>query len=495
MKIKLSSAIKTGLFLATTSVCLLAASAVLRSKESDYKYADFFTNADKIDVLFIGSSHVINAINPVELFDNFGITSYNMGGHGSVMQATYWELQQALEFCRPKCVVVDTYMLQKDYQYLDTMDEDYSDSDRETSVAQLHLNMDCWPLTDVKSAAIKDLIEDPDIQKQFFADFYVYHNRWEELNSEDYKVLLGQSDRNPLYGAEMRYEMELAPNLGVDIPDEEVLEDESVGTMYLRRIIESCQANGIDVLVTYLPCSTDDSDKRADNTAHMIANEYGVPFVNMLKEDVIDFYTDLNDTGHLNAIGALKASDYLGDVIAKRGIVPDHRGDPAYADWQARAYLYNSALNSLAVESENIYKQLHFLSLGGVSSIVYINDGSEAFGDTFFKKLIGNIAGSDAIISNTDGPYILINDAGTKKVYEASAEKELAGIKTSIGTLNYLPVDHLIRLLYADEDPDTNYLYDDEKLNYDIQVIAYDNETGEILSHSYYKSYGCNYSQ
>ena len=66
MKIRISNIIKTLAFLCVTAVCIIAVMTVLRSKESEYKYADFFDMAkkDQIDVLFIGSSHVINALNP-----------------------------------------------------------------------------------------------------------------------------------------------------------------------------------------------------------------------------------------------------------------------------------------------------------------------------------------------------------------------------------------------------------------------------------------------
>ena len=116
MKIKISSILKTLAFLVTVGVCIFAATIVLRSKESDYKYGDFFNKADQIDVLFMGSSHVINAMNPAVLYGEYGITSYNMGGHGAVMQETYWELREALQYCTPKCVVVDTFLLQKNYK-------------------------------------------------------------------------------------------------------------------------------------------------------------------------------------------------------------------------------------------------------------------------------------------------------------------------------------------------------------------------------------------
>ena len=84
MKIKISSIIKTITFLAVLSVCVFATTIVLRSKDSDYKYGDFFDKADQIDVLFIGSSHVINAINPAVLYGEYGITDAAAGANTSV---------------------------------------------------------------------------------------------------------------------------------------------------------------------------------------------------------------------------------------------------------------------------------------------------------------------------------------------------------------------------------------------------------------------------
>ena len=68
-------------------------------------------------------------------------------------------------------------------------------------------------------------------------------------------------------------------------------------------------------------------------------------------------------------------------------------------------------------------------------------------------------------------------------------------MKTGLGTLNYTPVEKMFRILSTDEDPDTNYLYDDGHLEYDIQILVYDNETGEVEGHAYYRSYGNNYKR
>ena len=92
MKRKINIALKCIFFTIAVGFILYAATIVLERKDSLYKYADFFDMAkkDQIDVLFIGSSHVINAVNPAVLYNEYGYTSYNMGGHGSLLQSGVW---------------------------------------------------------------------------------------------------------------------------------------------------------------------------------------------------------------------------------------------------------------------------------------------------------------------------------------------------------------------------------------------------------------------
>ncbi len=483
-------------FLLVLALCIAASVTVLRRKDSRYKYADFFekAKADQIDVLFIGSSHVINAINPSVLFDEYGITSYNMGGHGSVMQATYWELKEALQYTKPKCVVVDTFLMQKNYQYLDLMYEDSDESERRSSIQQLHLNMDVWPLNDLKVEAIKDLIYDEDIQKEFLFDFLVYHSRWDELSKNDFEALTGKAEKNPYFGSEMRYGIELTPGFFPDPEEGEMLDDVTVGMFYLKRIIEECQDNDIEVIVTFYPCSATTEDKKAANSAAYICDRMDVPFVDMNDRDIVDMYTDLNDTGHLSVTGSIKVTRYIGGIIAESGDYEDHRDDPAYADWQSGADFFYDEVKDLAVDSDDIYQQLNYLSMGETGAIIYVNDGSEAFVDEEFARLIKNISGTDKF-EKTRGPYILISDPGSGAVYEAFGGDLLEGADTAFGRLFYQPVEHMFRILYAEGDEDNNYLYDDGKLDYDIQIITYDRDLGDELSHKYYRSYGGRYER
>ena len=496
MKKKLLNVLKIVAFLFLVAACVFGASRLLRRGDSDYKYRPFFeqAKAGNIDVLFMGSSHVINGLDPVKLYRDYGFTSYNMGGHGSVMQATYWELIEALDYCTPKWVVVDAYMLEKNYQYLDEMEENASEDDRNVSVEQLHLNMDAWPLNKLKLAAVKDLIMDPEIQKDFLFDFIVYHGRWSELKEDDYKSVLGKENVTARLGAEMRKEVELSPSLFPDPENGQELPEHTVGAEYLMKIIDECQRKGIGVVVTYLPFCATTEDKLAANTAGTISGMYGVPYLNMLNMSIIDINTDLNDPGHLNISGASKVTDYIGSWLLENGDLVDHRGDEAYHYYDECVNAGSRENTDFIMEPTNLYSELEMLSLDDVSSVVYLNQGSGSLTDPKVKELVKAIAGTDKI-DQVSGPYICINDLAFGTVYEAGDFEAIDGAATGLGTLVYQPVEQLFRFLYPKEDEGTNYLYNDDHIYDDIQVIVYDKDSGDILAHKYYRSYGNAYME
>ncbi len=489
MKKKLGILLKVIAFLALLSVVLLAVMTLTERKASYIKNKDFFEEAkkDHIDVLFLGSSHVINGINPMTLYSDYGITSYNLGGHGSLLQETYWQLIRALEYTKPDYVVVDCYMMEKNYQYLDVCEEDTSDEDIEASINKLHLNMDAYPLSKLKIAAVNDLIQDQDIRNQFLFDFIVYHSRWSELNKDDFGRFNGKTATNKLMGAEMVYGVK--PDVDVYPPcqEGEVLPEHTVGKEYLMKIIDECQRDGIGVILVYIPFSAQTIDQIAANTAGQVAETYGVPYLNMLEvPGIIDEASDLNDHGHLNVVGADKVTAYIGQYLSENADLTDHREDPEYENWEKLSKKYKKSVKNAALDGEELRSELNLLSAGGYNSIIYVNNNSPALEDEGVRHLISNISGTSRIdeTAGNGQPYILINDKNG--VYEAVGGEVLENVNTCLGELTYIPVEEKFRLLYPSSDENTNYLYDDSHTE-DIQILIYDNK-GEVLSHLYYDS-------
>ena len=81
---------------------------VLLMKSNEEKFADYYSLENKDhDVLFLGTSHMLNSIIPMELWDHFGLTSYNMAIRNGRIPTDYWILKNALHYSKPKVVVID----------------------------------------------------------------------------------------------------------------------------------------------------------------------------------------------------------------------------------------------------------------------------------------------------------------------------------------------------------------------------------------------------
>ena len=107
----------------------------LMRKNSYEKNADFYNYEGNYDVLFLGTSHMVMGISPMELWNDYGITSYNLGDFGQTTAIDYWVLKNALDYTTPKLVVVDVYRINEVTKYV------------ETYISQMHNVFDSMPLS------------------------------------------------------------------------------------------------------------------------------------------------------------------------------------------------------------------------------------------------------------------------------------------------------------------------------------------------------------
>jgi len=482
----------TLVFLAILFVCLYFVMRIPERKDSREKYSDFFEYADDIDVLLLGSSHVINGINPIILYEESGITSYNMGGHGSPVKATYWELMNALDYSSPSVVVVDAYMLEKNYDYIDVMDENASEDEVESSIQQLHLNMDVFSPSLTKLRAIKDLVSSNEVRSQFIFPFQIYHDRWRELEENDFLVLTGDDKKNEYMGFEATTDV----FAGVEEYEQttEGLSDSTVGTSYLWKILEECNSRGIDVIVTYLPFYATYEDQMASHTAGLIADELGARYINFNElegGDLIDYEFDLADHGHLNITGAEKVSRYLADVLAEYSLT-DHRGDERYSYWDERVSAYHKEYESTMLKSDNLYATLNLYANADKGEIeypniiLYIRKDSAFLSDAYINKFIENISiagGANALSTRVEDAFmdkasvIMICDDDMSNATVACGDDELS-FSSSIGELSLISSEYY-KNLYPGGNTEYNLLNMVENYETDVQVLFY-NKDGDI---------------
>ena len=484
MNKKVSLIIKTLIFLAILSTCFLGVMLLVERKSSFNKNQAFFEEAkkDHIDAFFLGSSHVINGVNPLQLFEEHGYTSYNLGGFGSVHLSTYWQMMLALDYCTPDLVVVDSYMLENNVRYVD-------DPAANVNSDELHLNIDRFPLSKTKYHAINDMFQDQDKKYPFFADFIVYHDRWKELGSEDFKRFTKDADINRMMGAVMEYGTHAAEYNYVDY-GAGMLEQETVGTTYLRRIIEECQNRNIQVIVVTLPFLAMYDNQAAAHTATQIAAEYGVPSLNMLEiPGIIDINTDMEDPGHLNVLGCQKVTAYLGNYIAQTCPLTDHREDSGYEIWNEYMGNFNAEIASMCEENDDLYTQLMMLQLNSTDRTyaISIRGASSVYADTTLLRQLHSLGATDKLdqAAAAKCSYMLISDHGIITDFVGDSEEEFY-IETTDGSLAYSPASDIYRVLYLNGDTENNFLYADDHAYADVQLLFFSN--GVCTSHQYYTS-------
>lgn len=431
MRRKIKIAISCIITVCLTACFLSGLTDLMERKSSKIKYNDFFEQDEDFDVLFMGTSHVMNAVYPMELWDHYGITSYNFGGHANLMATTYWVMKNALEFTTPRVVVIDCFSLSGDLKCSNIF-------------SYVHLSLDAFPLNMTKIKAIWDLLDDPILNEAIengtahegdeprtkiglLWDYSVYHSRWTEI---------GQSDFEPSQTYEKGAESRIAVTRGnLDrISLEQKMESGTTGEQYLRRMIEDCQDRGIEVLLTYLPFPADERRQMEANYVYDIAEEYGVNYINFLDIDLINYKTDLYDaSSHLNPSGARKVTDYLGEYLISNYDISDQRNNEDYSFWYEDYEEYNEIKNRNIVGRNSIVEYLMLLSGDNVDITMDIRN-KDIFNNGWIVELLGNLGiNTDELTEDAD--FILVRNSGRDAVVINDLREDGEATVTELGKI------------------------------------------------------------
>ena len=360
------------LMLIVIIVCSVGAvSNLLENKESDWRYASFFTEEQAVDVLLIGSSHMRHGVFPMELWRTRGIAAYNLAGNGCTIPSAYWVLVNALDYQVPEVVVMDVF----------DMWPGRIVSDR---YGQVHEQFDAFPLSVHKAQMVLDLFRDPTLTDrngnnlyekrwEFFWNLGEYHSRWASLGKDDFAGERAIAEKSrvwkgamPLSGVVERKEhkyKEMGDGSGAAEAGEQPVYDEQ-SREYLEKIIDLCDDRGIRLILVNTGFDCSDEAKLFHDSVVDIAADKGVPYYDFTKEDFIDFGTDLNSTGHnthVNFSGAEKMSERVGDILAEAGSLQDHRGEAAYEQWRADCEAFIAGKHEYLKEQEDLENYLMFL--------------------------------------------------------------------------------------------------------------------------------------
>lgn len=290
-----------------------------------------------VDVVYVGSSHINGAVSPDVIYDEYGITGQNYGTGGQPIDVSYYLIKEILKTNPHPVVVLDVYYLGLTSEYGSDSYIRYVLDNMRFSPNKLDAIFHCTP---------------PSQWLLYIFPFFKYHSRWSEITKTDFTFdsiktsyyAHGFSAGTGRYGKDSAAPFEARGTAAIP---KKPLE-------YLYKIIDLSKEKGFTLILTNMPhdySSTANLDTwvkepaKMFNTVAGIAKENNIEFINfctMLDEIGFDFKADMNNAGHVNIFGAHKISEYMGKYLSEKLGLPDHRGDPAYAQWNKDVETYKS---------------------------------------------------------------------------------------------------------------------------------------------------------
>ena len=451
---------------AVTIAMLGAVENVIERKASVRKNHDFFEQKKDFDVLFLGTSHVINGVYPMELWNDYGIVSYNLAGHSTPIASSYWVLKNALDYTKPEVVVVDCLAIRDGIKVSSEFD-------------YMHILFDAFPFSVNKVRAVNDLLsEDTEHSKlDLLFPFSKYHNRWNQLLAEDFDVVYSSEK-----GAEFRVNV-AEPIVFEKIPSDNIVAGNTVAMEYLGKIIEECNEQDIEVLLTYLPFPAGEEYQQEANRLYQIAEEYGVDYINFLDLGVVNYETDCYDeASHLNPSGARKVTDYLGQYIIDNYDVSDQRNNQEYAGWIADYEEYQLEKNRRLTTEENAYTYMMMLT-DKCNDVIFEVTDKVILEDSKLCVMLNNL-GIDCD-RMAESAYVVIGNAGKEVDYISETALANGAVETGAGKLQ--------KSWYSDNNYQIlldNIVYNDisveDSSGIHMRTMVIDNRTNELVETLYY---------
>ena len=272
-----------------------------------------------VDVLFLGSSVCVNAFSPQEIYNSYGIRSYNLGSDQQSIFLSYFWLKEAARFQSPQVVVLDTKFLF----------DIHPENEINTTEGLTRKCLDPMRWSDVKAEAVDDLctIDKEQSKLSYYLTNIRFHSRWSSL--EEYDIDLSEVQYAELKGhsATTNYGPQSCWTFDPSDPDKYDGFEPAIGPVmmeYLDRIVEFCQESSISLVLVSLPGN--EMNDGIHNTLTRYSNEHHIDYYNLCEtknyEEIGAVLPKENVIHHSNLWGSIKMSRYIGKLLSEIYGVP-----------------------------------------------------------------------------------------------------------------------------------------------------------------------------
>lgn len=408
---------------------------------------------DSIDVAIVGSSVVAAAVDPYQLYEEYGISSYNMGVMQQPMLGTFCWIKEIMTTQSPEVVVVEVKTAGR------VSDKNEADSRKSYDYMRWGRNKLQYAVEYCNSNEEADIFE-------YLFPLGKYHTRWSALSEDDYDFVAGNDDSLTRGFATLTTKSGVEFD-GVKTDSDKEIEYNATNEAYLKRIIELCKENNIEVLLIKTP----DSSWSASRYNHIkkIADDFGVDYIDFNAKDLMaelnfDYPSESADSVHLNLLGAKKITSYLGNYMKNNYNLSDYREmDDKNLDEELAIYkkVYDDAMLCMENNVDNYLEKLNNedyaigISSGGkfggsftegqIASLKQIGVSDKFFEDVAGDNNVIQILDGENSLYETSENYDAITETTTELLKEGyfgdkvySIKSRRGGVKMKIGTKDYV---------------------------------------------------------
>jgi len=292
---------------------------------------DFYSYpSNSFDVVFLGASTIMTSVYPMQLYQDYGIVSYNLSSAEQSIGESYYLAKDVIKRHQPKVLMIDAGTI----TYGTTV------SRAET----LHHITDNMPLT---SAARWEMILhlDPTDFLQYVFPLDLYHTKWKSLSEDDLKPVT----RAAALGARINSIRSSSSAVSKSDPIDESYTLPKWSLTYIDKLIRLCNKTAtklVFVSLPYVSAAQSVYDNRVNAAAALsrYLRPYGVTHLNYM-DRAGDFDIGPSDTWdrhHMNYWGATKFTAFIGKYLTEACGVSDRRGDPSYSFMDRKLAAYES---------------------------------------------------------------------------------------------------------------------------------------------------------
>lgn len=303
----------------------------------------YLEDKDSLDVVLIGASDVYTSFSSCRAYDKFGFTSYPYATEAMTAGGIKAALKEVLRTQNPKLILIEIN------PYL------YGTANNEKKEVNLHRLLDNMPMSANKIEAVSNNTPNEN-RAEYYMPIMKYHSIWRDYpkparravsalkqDARGYSYLKGYRTTTNVYESPYKILNRSAINESKAYPLNANLEAK------LRDLLEFCKEKKLDnvafVRVPHLIYKKTYDRVRRSNTAGQIINSYGYDYLNLEREwnkIGIDIQKDFYNVEHMNIYGAVKFTDYLGNLLqTEYNIGSSELTDTQKTQWDNAAISFN----------------------------------------------------------------------------------------------------------------------------------------------------------